>query len=302
MKIGALVFSGLLLAMPALVTPAMAQSQPPAGVLAPPSRHPAAPAPPPRPPSAAPRTAVQRVAPFSSPELKPGIARAPSELGHAAPGRRPPELHPARNSHAVKPPARPAAKAVPGKPGPVKPGPAKPAAPPPPVGAVPTAPGAAPAASAAPEPASPAEPAKGSVTGLPMPRWVSFRTDEVNLRSGPGMRYPVEWQYHRRLLPVQIEREFEVWRLVEDQDGVKGWVHQATLVSTRSFVVTGAERTLRSSPADTAAPVALLKPGVVGRIRSCAAGKDWCELQVGEYRGWMQRDAFWGTYPGEAVN
>ncbi|GAN86058.1 hypothetical protein LU298_14370 [Komagataeibacter intermedius] len=105
------------------------------------------------------------------------------------------------------------------------------------------APSAHATAAAAPD-APPAAPApvdntKGSVTGLPLPRFAAFRADEVNLRTGPGQRYPIDWVYHRRGLPVKIEREFDVWRLVEDSDGQKGWVHQATLVGTRTFVIPG---------------------------------------------------------------
>ncbi|WP_048861379.1 SH3 domain-containing protein, partial [Acidisphaera rubrifaciens] len=148
----------------------------------------------------------------------------------------------------------------------------------------------------------PPGPPKGSVTGLPLPRYAALRTDDVNMRRGPGTRYPIEWVYKRRDLPVQIDREFEVWRLVQDSDGVKGWVHQATLVGHRSFVVTGAaEATMRSRPEDDAAAIAKLKPGVVGRIRTCEAASAWCEVQVGDYRGYLRRDAFWGTEPHEAV-
>ncbi len=163
----------------------------------------------------------------------------------------------------------------------------------------PTAPAPVPA-TPAPTPA-PAEPAKGSNTGLPLPRFASLKTDEVNLRSGPGLRYPIEWVYKRRDLPVQIEREFEVWRLIADQEGVKGWVHQATLVGRRTFVVVGAEQTMRADAQDTASPVARLKPGVIGRLRACDATAAWCQVQVGEYRGWLKRDQVWGIYPGEAI-
>ncbi len=128
-----------------------------------------------------------------------------------------------------------------------------------------------------------------------------MKTDEVNLRSGPGLRYPIEWVYKRRDLPVEIQREFEVWRLVADSEGVKGWVHQATLVGRRTFVVKDAEQTLRDDAKPDASPVALLKPGVIGRIRNCDAKADWCQVQVGEYRGWLPRTAFWGSYPGEAI-
>jgi SH3-like domain-containing protein len=204
-----------------------------------------------------------------------------------------PVVHAHANSHAQKPvakhkpaaPARmPTAKDL------------KVPAPTPP----PPAPDARPAELPKPPPEKP-DPNKGTSTGMPLPRWASLRTDEVNLRAGPGTRYPIEWVYHRRDLPVEIEREFEVWRLVEDQDGVKGWVHQATLIGHHTFVVRNTEQAIRSEPANDASPVAELKPGVVGRIRACAATADWCEVQVGEYRGWIRRDGIWGLRPGEAV-
>lgn len=160
---------------------------------------------------------------------------------------------------------------------------------------------AAPPAVAAPAAAALAEATKGSNTGLPLPRFAALKTDEVNLRTGPGVRYPIDWVYKRRDLPVKIEREFEVWRLVADAEGVKGWVHQATLTGRRSFMVTGAERVVRSDSNESSGAVARLKPGVVGRLRACEATAPWCQVQIGEYRGWLRRDAFWGIAPGEAV-
>lgn len=239
-------------------------------------------------------------APTKPAPTKPAAAKPPpagSMLGHSAPGK--PARPVARKTPLVTAPASAhAQKPAPATPKTAKPKPAAPAkegpkpAPPPPEPARPAA---------APE-APPSEPNKGTVTGLPLPRWASLKADEVNLRSGPGTRYPIEWVYHRVNLPVQIEREFEVWRLVEDQDGVKGWVHQATLTGRRSFVVKGEERTMRKSPADTATAVARLKPGVVGQVRSCAPRSAWCEVQVGDYRGNLRRDEIFGIYPGEGVN
>lgn len=146
------------------------------------------------------------------------------------------------------------------------------------------------------------EPGKGSVTQLPIPRFAALKSDEVNLRTGPGQRYPVEWIYKRRDLPVQIEREFDVWRLVRDPEGVKGWVHQATLTGRRTFIVTGGEHAIRRSASDDATIVARLKPGVVGVLRKCVATTAWCQVQVGEHRGWLKRTEFWGALPNETVN
>ncbi len=182
------------------------------------------------------------------------------------------------------PPAKPPAHAV-----------VRPARPAPPV-AVPVAP---PVATTPPPPKQ--DPTKGTTTGLPLPRWAALRSDQVNLRVGPGMDRPVDWQYHRRDLPVRIEREYEIWRLVEDQDGTKGWVNSAVLTGRRGFVVTGEERVLRASAADTADAVAKLEVGVVGLIRGCAAGSAWCEVKTGDYRGWLKRTDFYGVDPDEVV-
>ncbi len=154
---------------------------------------------------------------------------------------------------------------------------------------------------AVPVPELPAEPQKGTNTGLPLPRFGALRSDEVNFRSGPGTRYPIEWVYKRRDLPVQIEREFELWRLVSDQDGTKGWVNQATLAPRRTAIVTGAEQVLRRDARDDASPVARLKPGVIVRLRACEATSPWCQAQVGDYRGWMKRTELWGVSPDEAI-
>ncbi len=259
---------------------------------------------------------AQADAPIGSSSLPPPGAAAPAPkpqvLKHVAPPHRvavstalgapvvPPPPAPPRRRPSAHVAAKPVVKTAP-KPAPkpaVKRNPVPLAAP---AAAAAAAAGAVVAAPPAPEPPK-IDPAKGTATGLALPRWAAFRSDEVNLRSGPGMQYPIEWVYHRRDLPVRIEREFEVWRLVQDQDGTKGWVHQATLTGRRGFVVPGPDaRTLRASAAETASAVALLKPGVVGTIRACAADAAWCEVQAGSYRGWLQRADIRGVDPGEAV-
>lgn len=169
----------------------------------------------------------------------------------------------------------------------------------------PVPPAPPPAAVQAPAPAQ-AQPAQASAaadaTQAPkLPRFASLRSDDVNMRAGPGTRYRIEWVYRREALPVEIEREFDVWRWVRDPDNIQGWVNKATMIDRRTFIVAKADATMRTTASDTASPVAVLKPGVVGRIRSCEAGAAWCEVQTGSYRGFLRRDQFWGTFPGEKV-
>jgi SH3-like domain-containing protein len=146
------------------------------------------------------------------------------------------------------------------------------------------------------------DPHIGSSTGLPIPRFVSLRADAVNLRVGPGDQYPIQWVYHSVGLPVEVLREFDVWRLVVDADGTEGWMHEATLVDTRHFIIIGhAPVTLFHAPSDQSNPAAQLLPGVIGFIQRCNAGADWCRVRVAHIGGWLERSAFWGTFPGEAI-
>ncbi len=150
-------------------------------------------------------------------------------------------------------------------------------------------------------PTRPPDPPKGPNTGLPLPRFVSLATDLVNLRVGPGLQYPVKWVYHRRGLPLEVLREFDVWRLVKDPWGAKGWVHEATITGTRSFIALGGVRHLRTAAAATAPVRARLEPGVIGLILRCDAGAAWCRVKVDGRRGWLRRTSFWGSFAGEAV-
>src|SRR5207248_1613382 len=66
-------------------------------------------------------------------------------------------------------------------------------------------------------------------TGLPVPRFVSLHADRVNLRTGPGDRYPIEWVLTRKEMPVEITGQLEHWRRIRDWEGTAGWVHERML-------------------------------------------------------------------------
>jgi SH3-like domain-containing protein len=134
-----------------------------------------------------------------------------------------------------------------------------------------------------------------------LPRFAALKTDDTNMRKGPGQRYPIEWVYQRHDLPMEVEREYDVWRYVKDPDGVEGWVHQVTLSDRRTFMVQEKDAVLRSDANDTSSAVATLKAGVIGRLRECAESSKWCQVQVGGYKGYLRRDQIWGLLPDEVV-
>ncbi len=135
---------------------------------------------------------------------------------------------------------------------------------------------------------------KGRDTGLPVPRFVSLRADTVNMRTGPGLRYPIDWVFKRRGLPVVVLREFDAWRKVRTADGTAGWIHAAMLSGKRTVRVVGSTmHTLLADPGATSATVALVEPGVIGDLHGCEG--DFCRIDLGAHSGWIERGHIFGV-------
>lgn len=137
-------------------------------------------------------------------------------------------------------------------------------------------------------------------SGLPLPRFVSLRAAEVNLRTGPGVQYPVDWIFQRESLPVEIIKEYRTWRLVRDWQGTQGWIHQSMLSGKRTFMVTGKERTIRADPDVKSRAVAIIEPPALGELLSCPQGSGWCQIRARGSEGWLRKVEIWGVYPNEA--
>jgi SH3-like domain-containing protein len=133
----------------------------------------------------------------------------------------------------------------------------------------------------------------------PLPHFASLHSDKVNLRSGPGDRYPIEWVYVRKDWPVEVVAQFDHWRRVRDWEGTEGWVHEKMVMSRREVIVTGGVRGLRQAPDHGAALVARAEPGVVARLDECRG--EWCRIIAGDITGWVERSNVWGVYPNESV-
>ena len=76
----------------------------------------------------------------------------------------------------------------------------------------------------------------GSVTGLPLPRYVSLKSDRINLREGPSKEHRTVWLFQRAGLPVEITAEFDTWRKIRDSEGSEGWVLHSLLSGRRTVL------------------------------------------------------------------
>lgn len=143
-------------------------------------------------------------------------------------------------------------------------------------------------------------------SGLPVPRFVSLKSDRVNLRKGPGTDYPTGWVYRRAGLPVEVIKEFESWREVRDSEGATGWVLQSLLSGRRTALVLPWARKSGSSPplvpimasdSEHSGVIVNVEAGVIADLHSCDGR--WCRVTVDQYSGYIAQKKLWGVYEGE---
>lgn len=133
----------------------------------------------------------------------------------------------------------------------------------------------------------------GPVTNLPIPRYVSLKASEANLRRGPSLTHRIDWVLKRRDMPLKVTAEYGHWRRVADRDGVGGWVHYSLISGVRTAIVEDAMLTLHARPDADSQPTAKLERGVIARLDECSP--DWCHLSSGGYDGWAPKSGYWGV-------
>jgi SH3-like domain-containing protein len=143
-----------------------------------------------------------------------------------------------------------------------------------------------------------------TTSGLPVPRYVSLKSDHVNVRAGPTKDNDVAWVYTRSGLPVEITAEFENWRRVRDSEGAEGWVYHSLLSGRRTAVITMKTKDelapLYDRADETSAVAARLQAGVVAQVKKCTSG--WCRVTGNGFDGWIEQQRLWGVYANEKVD
>ena len=149
-------------------------------------------------------------------------------------------------------------------------------------------------------------------SGLPVPRFVSLKSDRVNVRKGPGTNYPIAWVFEKAGLPVEVIREYGIWRQVRDSDGTEGWVLQNLLSGRRTAVVAPWERktkTKDAKPKPTAvfedasagsSVVAYAEAGTLAGLVTC--DRSWCQISIADHRGYVEQGRLWGVYKDEIID
>ena len=141
----------------------------------------------------------------------------------------------------------------------------------------------------------------GKETGLEIPRYVSLKSNDANIRVGPSKNYPIKIKYIKKNYPLKVLEEYEDWRKVEDFQKNFGWIHKSLISSNRTGI-------LLSNDNKTIKLLNTLNGNVIGEIgrgnivflEKCKI--DWCLVSFRNYRGWIDKKNVWGIKEKEIIN
>ncbi|MBR1916004.1 MAG: hypothetical protein IJ830_06200 [Alphaproteobacteria bacterium] len=141
-----------------------------------------------------------------------------------------------------------------------------------------------------------------SESGLALPRMVSIRADNINARSGPGTKYPIEWVYKQKGAPLEIINEFELWRQVRDWEGDTSWIHKTRLTGRRFIkIITPGENNIYAKDNYDSKVIAKAQDGVIGEIKKCPKGSEFCLVKFDTIEGWIAKKNVFGVYENEVI-
>ena len=142
---------------------------------------------------------------------------------------------------------------------------------------------------------------KGDATGLDLPRFVSTKSNDINLRVGPSINYPIILNYTKKNIPLEIIDEHEKWRQIKDYKNNIGWIHKNLLKGNRYAIISinkYKDYNLYNFP--NGKKIGLIKNNNIVELKRCL--DDWCLIKYNSYKGWIPKSEIWGVYSNENYN
>ena len=141
----------------------------------------------------------------------------------------------------------------------------------------------------------------GVETGLKIPRFVSLKSDNSNLRVGPSENYPIKLKYIVANMPVEIIDEYKNWRKIIDYQENEGWIHKSLIKSKRFAIVNiPYENDLQVFNKPKGSNVGKIGKKNILEIKTCLI--NWCKIEYKKNKGWVNKLYLWGIYDSEIIN
>ena len=141
----------------------------------------------------------------------------------------------------------------------------------------------------------------GNETGFEIPRYISLKTNDANIRVGPSKNYPIEVKYIKKNYPLKIVEEYEEWRKVEDFKNNTGWIHKSLISGKRTGIILS-KNDKKIDVLNTINGIIIGKIGKGNIINLKKCKIDWCLITINNFKGWVEKKYIWGVKKEEIIN
>ena len=140
----------------------------------------------------------------------------------------------------------------------------------------------------------------GKETGLEIPRYVSLKSNDANIRVGPSKNYPIEIKYIKKNYPLKVLEEYEDWRKVEDFQKNFGWIHKSLISGTRTgMILSNENKTIELLNTLDGNVIGEIGEGNIVNLEKCKI--DWCLISTENFKGWINKKYIWGAKEKEKI-
>ncbi len=141
----------------------------------------------------------------------------------------------------------------------------------------------------------------GVETGFELPRYVSLKSNESNLRVGPSKNYPISIKYIISNFPIKIIDEYKDWRKIIDFENNIGWIHKSLIKGDRNGIINSPnKKNVAVFNTFNGKQIGEVTHGSIINLSKCKI--NWCLIVNDNYGGWIKKKYIWGVGDDETFS
>lgn len=127
-------------------------------------------------------------------------------------------------------------------------------------------------------------------------KFLSIRSEMVNMRTGPDNRYNIKYTYVKKYLPFKIIDTFNEWYFVIDPDLESGWIKKNLFLHSKKQVfgfIQNKNGIYCYKSNSNQIPEYKIDNANIVKIISC--NEKMCLIEIKKIKMWCQKNDLWGV-------
>ncbi len=124
----------------------------------------------------------------------------------------------------------------------------------------------------------------------------AIKSDNANMRVGPGKRFEILWNFKKPGLPIKIHKKFKQWYQIETPDGSIGWMRNNLIAYKEKTIIFIKNAKIYKDKNMESRVIANVDKNSILRVYYCI--NEWCKVESKKYKiiGFVKRNSIWGAY------